>query len=77
MAPPSPAHASIADARAADPHDAAPTAWMNSLNGRWQFRLFDHPDLAKWLLEEGISSISLNPDTVVQTGQFLAQQIKN
>ncbi|MCW8887806.1 MAG: phosphoenolpyruvate synthase, partial [Gammaproteobacteria bacterium] len=32
----------------------------------------DHPDLAKWLLEEGISSISLNPDTVVQTGQFLA-----
>ena len=37
----------------------------------------DHPDLAEWLLEEGISSISLNPDTVVQTGQFLAQQIKD
>ncbi len=36
----------------------------------------DHPDLAHWLLEEGISSISLNPDTVVQTGQFLAQQTK-
>ncbi|MDH3354197.1 MAG: phosphoenolpyruvate synthase [Chromatiales bacterium] len=36
----------------------------------------DHPDLAKWLLEEGISSISLNPDTVIQTGQFLAQQGK-
>lgn len=34
----------------------------------------DHPDFAKWLLEEGISSISLNPDTVVQTGQFLAKQ---
>jgi len=36
----------------------------------------DHPDLAEWLLEEGIGSISLNPDTVVQTGQFLAQQTK-
>ncbi|MCW8827075.1 MAG: phosphoenolpyruvate synthase, partial [Gammaproteobacteria bacterium] len=36
----------------------------------------DHPDLAKWLLEEGISSISLNPDTVVQTGQFLAKEAK-
>ena len=32
----------------------------------------DHPDLAKWLLEEKISSISLNPDTVVETGLFLA-----
>jgi pyruvate,water dikinase len=32
----------------------------------------DHPDLAKWLLEEKITSISLNPDTVVQTGLFLA-----
>jgi pyruvate,water dikinase len=36
----------------------------------------DHPDLAEWLLEEGIGSISLNPDTMVQTGQFLAQQTK-
>ncbi len=27
----------------------------------------DHPDLAAWLLEEGIGSISLNPDTVVDT----------
>lgn len=27
----------------------------------------DHPDLAAWLLERGISSISLNPDTVVDT----------
>ncbi|SEH07768.1 Phosphoenolpyruvate synthase [Candidatus Venteria ishoeyi] len=35
----------------------------------------DHSDFAQWLLEEGISSISLNPDTVVQTGQFLAQQM--
>lgn len=37
----------------------------------------DHPDLARWLLDEGISSISLNPDTVVQTGQFLAQRVKD
>jgi pyruvate,water dikinase len=36
----------------------------------------DHPDLAMWLLEEGINSISLNPDTVVQTGQFLAQEME-
>jgi pyruvate, water dikinase len=27
----------------------------------------DHPDLAEWLLEQGIDSISLNPDTVVDT----------
>ena len=27
----------------------------------------DHPDLARWLLQQGISSISLNPDTVVST----------
>lgn len=33
----------------------------------------DYPDLAQWLLERGISSISLNPDTVVETWQFLAQ----
>jgi pyruvate,water dikinase len=32
----------------------------------------DHPDLAKWLVEKGISSISLNPDTVVDTWMFLA-----
>ncbi|HEY9147917.1 MAG TPA: putative PEP-binding protein, partial [Gammaproteobacteria bacterium] len=32
----------------------------------------DHPNLARWLLEQGISSISLNPDTVVETGLFLA-----
>lgn len=33
----------------------------------------DHPDLAKWLLDRGITSISLNPDTVVSTWQDLAQ----
>jgi pyruvate,water dikinase len=27
----------------------------------------DHPDLAEWLLDQGIDSISLNPDTVVDT----------
>ena len=34
----------------------------------------DHPDLAMWLLEQGISSVSLNPDTVVETWMFLAGQ---
>ncbi len=33
----------------------------------------DHPDLAEWLMEQGISSISLNPDTVVSTWQRLGQ----
>ncbi len=33
----------------------------------------DHPDLAKWLLEEGIESMSLNPDTVIDTWLFLAE----
>jgi len=32
----------------------------------------DHPDLAQWLRDEGILSMSLNPDTVVQTWQRLA-----
>ena len=32
----------------------------------------DHPDLAKWLVEQGIESISLNPDTVVSTWMMLA-----
>jgi pyruvate,water dikinase len=34
----------------------------------------DHPDLAKWLLEEGISSVSLNPDSVIETWMFMAGQ---
>ncbi|HLR78733.1 MAG TPA: phosphoenolpyruvate synthase [Burkholderiaceae bacterium] len=33
----------------------------------------DHPDLAQWLRDEGILSLSLNPDTVVDTWQRLAQ----
>jgi pyruvate,water dikinase len=32
----------------------------------------DHPDLAKWLLDQGIESVSLNPDTVVETWLYLA-----
>ena len=32
----------------------------------------DHPDLARWLVDQGIDSVSLNPDTVVQTWMFLA-----
>ncbi|MDP3250738.1 MAG: phosphoenolpyruvate synthase [Hydrogenophaga sp.] len=32
----------------------------------------DHPDFAQWLRDEGISSISLNPDSVVETWQLLA-----
>jgi len=34
----------------------------------------DHPDLARWLMEQGISSVSLNPDTVVATWLFLANE---
>jgi pyruvate,water dikinase len=34
----------------------------------------DHPDFAAWLVEEGIDSVSLNPDTVVETWLYLAKQ---
>ncbi len=34
----------------------------------------DHPDLAEWLMEQGIESLSLNPDTVVDTWLRLAQK---
>ena len=33
----------------------------------------DHPDFARWLVKKGITSISLNPDSVVQTWEFLAK----
>ena len=33
----------------------------------------DHPDLARWLMEQGIESLSLNPDTVVSTWLALAE----
>jgi pyruvate,water dikinase len=34
----------------------------------------DYPDLAEWLLKQGISSISLNPDTVIETWLHLAEE---
>ena len=34
----------------------------------------DHPDLARWLMEQGIDTISLNPDSVLDTWFFLANQ---
>mgnify|MGYP003395542177 CR=1 FL=1 len=34
----------------------------------------DHPDFAKWLVDEGIESLSLNPDTVVDTWMALANR---
>jgi pyruvate,water dikinase len=33
----------------------------------------DHPDLARWLMEQGIESVSLNPDSVLDTWLFLAE----
>lgn len=33
----------------------------------------DHPDLAKWLMEQGIDSVSLNPDSVLETWFYLAE----
>ena len=35
----------------------------------------DHPDFAKWLVEEGIESVSLNPDTVIETWLYLADEL--
>ena len=34
----------------------------------------DHPDFARWLEEEGISSLSLNPDSIIATWQQLAKK---
>ena len=34
----------------------------------------DHPDLAEWLMDQGIESVSLNPDTVVDTWLTLAKK---
>jgi len=34
----------------------------------------DHPDLAKWLMEKGIDSVSLNPDSVLPTWTFLGKK---
>ena len=35
----------------------------------------DHPDLARWLMEQGIDSVSLNPDTVVETWLYLGKSV--
>ncbi|EXJ10596.1 Phosphoenolpyruvate synthase [Nitrincola nitratireducens] len=37
----------------------------------------DHPDLARWLMEKGIDSVSLNPDSVLDTWFFLANEEKS
>lgn len=37
----------------------------------------DHPDLARWLMQHGIDSVSLNPDTVVETWLYLAKDLKS
>jgi len=36
----------------------------------------DHPDFARWLVEKGITSISLNPDSVVETWEMLGKSLK-
>lgn len=36
----------------------------------------DHPDLAQWLIEKGIESISLNPDSVLDTWTYLGEHLK-
>ncbi len=37
----------------------------------------DHPDMAKWLMDRGISSVSLNPDTVLDTWLFMAGEARS
>jgi pyruvate,water dikinase len=34
----------------------------------------DHPDLARWLMEQGIDAVSLNPDSVIETWLFLGDE---
>ncbi|NRA41804.1 MAG: phosphoenolpyruvate synthase [Pseudomonadales bacterium] len=34
----------------------------------------DHPDFAKWLMEQGISTVSLTPDSVLDTWMYLAEE---
>jgi pyruvate,water dikinase len=34
----------------------------------------DHPDFAEWLVDQGIESLSLNPDTVLDTWLRLAER---
>ena len=35
----------------------------------------DHEDFAAWLVEQGIDSVSLNPDTVIETWLYLAKKL--
>jgi pyruvate,water dikinase len=35
----------------------------------------DHPDLARWLIDQGIETISLNPDSVIDTWSYLAREL--
>ena len=35
----------------------------------------DHPDLAQWLMQQGIDSVSLNPDSVLDTWLYLSQSL--
>ncbi|WP_348664257.1 putative PEP-binding protein, partial [uncultured Idiomarina sp.] len=35
----------------------------------------DHPDFAAWLVDQGIDSVSLNPDTVIETWMYLAENL--
>ena len=35
----------------------------------------DYPEFALWLVDQGISSISLTPDSVVQTWQYLGEEL--
>ncbi len=37
----------------------------------------DHPDLAKWLMDEGIETVSLTPDSMVDTWLYLAEHLKS
>jgi pyruvate,water dikinase len=36
----------------------------------------DHPDLAQWLMDEGISTVSLTPDSILDTWVHLAEHAK-
>jgi len=36
----------------------------------------DHPDFAQWLLDQGIETMSLNPDSVIETWLYLAEHTK-
>ena len=56
-------------ARPVEPHTPAVLHVLNRVAKPQPTRL----DLAQWLVQEGIQSISLNPDTVIDTWQLLAK----